>query len=285
LTVSLEARLQRRVQRYGWDRAVDAYARHWHKPLAGLHDDMLTTARLSTGESVLDLACGTGVVAIAAAQAVGPTGTVVGVDIADAMVAAAEARALGLGLAQAHFARMDAEQLTLPDAHFDAALCALGLMYIPDPTAALRELNRVLRPGGRAVLAVWGERTRCGWAPLFEIVDAEVRSDVCPLFFGLGQGDALARCCTAAGLDVVEQRKRIDTLDYADGEEACAAAFVAGPVALAWSRFDEATRQRVQQRYLEAVSPWRNGQGYRIPAEFSTVMVRRMPSYEPHRRP
>ena len=280
--MSLEARLQRRVQRYGWDRAVDAYARHWHQPLAGLHGDMLSLAQLCAGESVLDLACGTGAVAIAAAQAVGATGTVVGVDIADAMVAAAAARALGLGLAQARFARMDAEQLALPDAHFDAALCALGLMYMPDPTAALGELNRVLRPGGRAVLAVWGERTRCGWAPLFEIVDAEVRSEVCPLFFGLGQGDALARCCTAAGLDVVEQRWRTDTLDYADGGEACAAAFVGGPVALAWSRFDEATRQRVQERYLAAVSPWRRGQGYRIPAEYLTVMVRRPASYGSH---
>lgn len=274
--MSLAARLQRRVQRYGWDRAVDAYARHWHGPLAGLHDDMLTLAQLRSGESVLDLACGTGVVSIAAAQAVGPTGSVVGVDIADAMVAAADARAKGLGLTQARFARMDAEQLALPDARFDAALCALGLMYMPDPTAALRELNRVLRPGGRAVLAVWGERSRCGWAPLFDIVDAEVRSEVCPLFFGLGHGDALARCCASAGLAVMEQRTRIDTLDYADGTEACAAAFVGGPVALAWSRFDEATRQRVQQRYLEAVSPWRHGNSYRIPAEYSTVTVRRL---------
>ena len=275
MTAALEARLQRRVQRYGWDRAVDAYARHWHDPLAGLHAQVLALAELRAGDSVLDIACGTGVVATAAAQVVGPRGTVVGVDIADAMVTAAGRRARGLGLEQARFERMDAEQLALPDGSVDVALCVLGLMYMPDPTAALRELQRVLRPGGRAVLAVWGERARCGWAPLFGIVDAEVRSEVCPLFFGLGQGDALARCCASAGLQLVAQRRRSDTLDYADGEHACAAAFVGGPVALAWSRFDDATCRRVQARYLDEIARWRDGAGYRVPAEYVVVSARR----------
>jgi SAM-dependent methyltransferase len=173
---------------------------------------------------------------------------------------------------------MDAEQLGLPDASIDLALCALGLMYMPDPAAALRELHRVLRPGGRAVLAVWGERARCGWAPVFAIVDAEVRSEVCPLFFGLGQGDALARRCTAAGLRVTVQRRRSDWLDYADGDQACAAAFVGGPVALAWSRFDETVRARVQARYLEAIEASRVGRGYRVEAEYLILVAHRPPA-------
>ena len=78
---------------------------------------------------------------------------------------------------------MDAETLALPDAGFDVALNALGLMYVPEPEQAVREMRRVLRPGGRVGLAVWGERSRCGWAPVFEIVQAEVASDVCPRFF------------------------------------------------------------------------------------------------------
>jgi SAM-dependent methyltransferase len=270
-----DGRLQRRVQRYGWDLAADAYARHWHGPLAGVQRELLALAAPAPGEAVLDVACGTGVVTVAAARAVGPAGRVLGVDLADAMVKASRQRARDLGLAHAAFQRMDAEQLALPDAGFDLALCALGLMYVPEPDAALRELHRVLRPGGRAVLAVWGERSRCGWASLFGIVDAEVRSEVCPLFFGLGQGDALAHRCATAGLHVTLQRRRSDWLDYSDAVEACAAAFAGGPVALAWSRFDASVRERVQLRYLESIRPWRRGLGYRVPAEYVIVAAER----------
>lgn len=272
---AMDARLQRRVQRYGWDLAADAYARHWHGPLAGVQGELLALGAPATGEAVLDVACGTGVVAIAAARAVGPAGRVLGVDLADAMVQASRQRALGLGLWPVAFERMDAEQLLLPDAHFDLAMCSLGLMYMPDPDAALRELHRVLRPGGRAVLAVWGERELCGWAPLFGIVDAEVHSEVCPLFFRLGQGEALVRRCAMAGLQVTLQRRRSDSLIYADAAEACAAAFAGGPVAMAWSRFGATVRERVQARYINAIASWRDGEGYRVPAEYVIVAAQR----------
>jgi SAM-dependent methyltransferase len=277
----VDARLQRRVQRYGWDRAVDAYARHWLGPLAGMQAEVLDRAAPRAGERVLDVACGTGVLALAAARAVCPTGHVLGVDLSGAMVGEAQRRAQAEGLAHATFVPMDAEQLSLPAASIDLALCSLGLMYLPDPDAALRELHRVLRPGGRAVLAVWGEREHCGWAPVFGIVDDEVRSEVCPLFFALGHRDALATRCASAGLCVTAQHRRSDTIVYADGNAACDAALVGGPVALAWSRFDEVTRERVRTRYREAIAPFARGSSYHLPAEFVIVTVRRAPQGDP----
>ena len=169
------------------------------------------------------------------------------------------------------FARMDAEQLDLPDARFDVALCALGLMYVPDPAKAAREMRRVLRPGGRMVIAVWGERARCGWADLFSIVDAEVSSEVCPLFFRLGQQEALQRLCLAEKFQHVTQHRISATLAYADADAACRAAFVGGPVALAWSRFDDAVKARVCTRYLQSIAAFRHGEGYRVPGEFVIV--------------
>ena len=181
------------------------------------------------------------------------------------MVDAARQRARDRNVPNATFLRMDAGQLALPDASFDVALCALGLMYVPDPAQALAEMRRVLRPGGRVALAVWGERARCGWAGVFPIVDDEVASDVCPLFFRLGQGDALARRAERPA-SRFEQHRIDATLDYESAEAACDAAFVGGPVALAWSRFDapraSACAGATSSRSHRGARPC----GYRVPA-------------------
>lgn len=264
----MDARVQRRVQRYGWDLAADSYESLWQMQLAEAQAGMLALTALAPGERVLDVACGTGLVSFEAYRAVGPRGSVLGTDISSQMVESAQRRAAEQGFAGVRFERMDAESLSSPDASFDVALCALGLMYMPEPEQALRGMRRVLRPGGRIGLAVWGERARCGWASLFAIVDAEVASDVCPLFFRLGRPDALARACIDAGFEDIALRRITMTLDYIDADQACDAAFVGGPVAMAWSRFDGSTRARVRANYLEAIKPWRSGKGYQIPGEF-----------------
>jgi ubiquinone/menaquinone biosynthesis C-methylase UbiE len=270
----VDARLQRRVQRYGWDLAAAAYERLWQPQLASALATLLGSAALAPRERVLDVACGTGLASFAAAEAVGPAGAVVGVDLSERMVEEARRRAQERNLTRVTFVRMDAERLDLPDADFDVALCGLGLMYVPDPAQALREMRRVLRPGGRVVLAVWGERSRCGWSAVFPIVEAEVTTEVCPLFFRLGQGGALARLCVDAGFRDTGQRRIAATLAYADADEACDAALLGGPVALAWSRFDADVRARVRSLYVEAIAAWRHDQGFRVPGEFVIVTAK-----------
>lgn len=271
----MDARLQRRVQRHGWNLAADDYDTLWRRQLAPATSALLAQAALTAGERVLDVACGTGLMSFAAAQAVGATGHVVGIDLSGRMIEAARR----VGREQQHpnveLLRMDAEALEFGDARFDVVLCSLGLMYLPDPERALREMRRVLRPGGRVALAVWGERRRCGWATLFEIVQDEVASEVCPLFFRLGRAEALARACLDAGFEVIAQRTLAATLEYADADEACRAAFVGGPVALAWSRFDAETRTRVTARYRDSLAPWQSGTAYRVPGEFALLVGRR----------
>lgn len=264
----MEAKLQRRVQRYGWDLAAAGYEHCWKQQLAPAHAGVFHRAAIAPGEHVLDVACGTGIVSFAAARAVGPHGRVTGVDLSGQMVEFASRRADVHQVYNARFLRMNAEQLDFADASFDAVTCALGLMYVPDPVKALAEMRRVLRPGGRLSLAVWGDRSLCGWSEVFRIVDDEVKSEVCPLFFSLGEPRTLEYACRDAGFRSMRQHRMPTYLEYASGDEACEAAFVGGPVALAWSRFDGEQRTRVRERYLQAIGDWRRGRGYRIPGEF-----------------
>lgn len=264
----MDAQLQRRIQRYGWDRAVDFYEASWAAQLKPAQDALLTLASLQRGERVLDVASGTGLVSFRAAEAVGATGRVVATDISDKMVQFTTREAARRGLAHVHSQRMDAESLQFPDATFDAVLCALGLMYVPDVGRAMHEIRRVLAPGGRAVAAVWGVRSRCGWADIFPIVESRVQSDVCPLFFQLGTGDSLAECFVQAGFTGVQTERISTELVYDSGDAAADAAFAGGPVAMAYSRFDDETRASARADYIASIDRFRAGDGYRIPGEF-----------------
>lgn len=264
----MEPGLQRRIQRYGWDKAVPYYEQYWGQQLEPAQIRLLEIGALHRGEWVLDVACGTGLITVRAAASVGPEGVVIGTDISAQMVANASTVAARQHLRHTIFARMDAEELELSDGTFDVALCALGLMYVPDPLRALQEMHRVLKPGGRAVAAVWGQRERCGWAPIFPIVATRVQSDVCPLFFQLGTQDTLMQTLQAAGFKDVVGERLSTMLHYETPEDACGAAFAGGPVALAYSRFDAHTRQAAHAEYVAAITPYRRGNGYAIPGEF-----------------
>ncbi|HWC10974.1 MAG TPA: methyltransferase domain-containing protein [Acidimicrobiales bacterium] len=134
---------------------------------------LLATARLAPGERVLDVACGTGVVTRLAAEAVGRDGAAAGVDVNPGMLEVA--RATSPPGAPIEWHQASAEALPLPDGSFDVVLCSLGFMFFPDKVGALREMRRVLAPGGRAVLGTPGPTP-----PLFEAIDEALTAHVGP---------------------------------------------------------------------------------------------------------
>jgi len=271
----MDARLQQRVQRYGWDRAAPTYEQGWQRQLEPAQTRLMGLAKLTTGERVLDLACGTGLVTFRAAAAVGAAGSVTGTDLSEGMIEQCVRTAHERGIEHVKFQRMAAEQLDFPDGSFDAVLCGLGMMYVTDFAGSIREMFRVARAGGRAVSAVWGKRDRCGWAEIFPIVERRVASDVCPMFFQLGTGDVQKTLFEAAGFAGVHSDRISATLEYASGDDACAAAFAGGPVAMAYARFDEATRASAHAEYLESIAAYRHGDGYAIPGEFVVTIGHR----------
>ena len=271
----MDAHLQRRVQRYGWDKASAGYEIGWREQLLPAQSRLIELATLRPGDAVLDVACGTGLVSFQALAVVGPSGRVVGTDISEGMIEQARAAATARGLSNASFLRMDAEALEFEDGRFDSALCALGLMYVPDPERAVCELYRVVRPGGCAAVAVWGQRDRCGWAEIFPIIDSRVASDVCPMFFRLGTGDALSQAFVQAGFTRVVIERIETRLHYASAEAACDAAFVGGPVALAYARFNDASKRAARVEYLASIEPFRDQSSYSIRGEFVVACGRR----------
>lgn len=264
----MEPRLQRRVQRYGWDKAAEYYEDSWKEQLKPAQDKLLEMMQLQPGEKVLETACGTGLVTIQIAGTVGHEGTISATDISDKMIEIAGDRVEKENLANVKLKRMDAEELEFEDDLFDAALCALGLMYVPDPVQSLSEMARVLKPGGRAGIAIWGERKNCGWADIFPIVDKRVASDVCPLFFQQGTGNALKYSMNEAGFKQIELERLSVNLHYPSDEVALMAAFAGGPVALAYQKFNDQTREEAHREYLDSITDYRKGDGYQIPGEF-----------------
>jgi ubiquinone/menaquinone biosynthesis C-methylase UbiE len=127
---------------------------------------------LPVGAQVLDVATGTGWAALAAAQRVGPTGTVVGIDLAPALLERARQKAAAAGLTQVAFQTGDAARLDCADQRFDVVLCATALFFVPDMLAALREWARVLRPGGQVGFSAWGPTYR---QPLQGLWDARLQ--------------------------------------------------------------------------------------------------------------
>ena len=114
--------------------------------------------QLSSGDHVLDVCCGSGASAIPAAQIVSPNGSVVGVDLAENLLTLARTKAQELGLNNVDFKSGDMTNLAFADDTFDAVVCVFGIFFVPDMEAALRELKRVVRPGGKLAITTWGPR-------------------------------------------------------------------------------------------------------------------------------
>lgn len=144
-----------------WDRMSKLYRREIESRFAPVVDAVMRRAALRPGERVLDLGTGTGAVAAHASAAVGERGSVVAVDLSAAMLAEAEERLASAGVSNVTLVEGRAESIPAEDRAFDVVLSSLCLMFAIDREQAAREIERVLRPGGRLVAAVWGSAEQC----------------------------------------------------------------------------------------------------------------------------
>jgi SAM-dependent methyltransferase len=236
---------------------------------------LLDLVELRSGERVLDVACGTGVVSRLAARGVAPGGTVTGLDLNEGMLSVAGRLPLPPGLT-IDWRQGSALDLPFADQAFDVVVCQHGVMFFPDRLKALREMRRVLTPGGRVALSVW-----TGPSPYFtaqrealtRFVSAEAAS-TSAVAFSLGDAAELGGLLEGAGFrDVVVHLVRM-TLRLPAPEEFVLRHLSALPPAEYVAAAGEETRAALIAHMKEATRAYVDGYGLAVPQEVNVAIGR-----------
>jgi SAM-dependent methyltransferase len=264
----------RQSVRASWAGRTQSFTRDAVRNTAAHADVLLRLVPPRTGERVLDVATGPGTVALKAAALVGAQGRVVATDLTPEWAEVVAERAAEAGLRNVEFRAMGAEALDLPDDSFDVAYCQFGLMFVPDPVQALREMRRVLVPGGRLGVVVWSTAEK---VPHFSFVNRFLAPYLPPVApeqqipsaVSLGEPGLIEGHAAAAGFREIRVERHV--LDFvADSPEAMWQQRVENgqpQIKEAVARLSAAERERLHERFVDALQPYvRDGQVH-LPSE------------------
>ena len=224
------------------------------------------------GQTLLELAAGAGDTGFDAAALTGDGGRLISSDVSAAMLDVARRRGAERGVLNVDYRLLDIERIELDDDTVDGVLCRYAYMLAADPVAAFAETRRVLRPGGRVVLAVWGDLDR---NPFFAALGmALVRAGhvappdpTAPGPFSFGDPARVRGLLEAAGFTDVRVEDVATHFAFPDVDEYVAIhADASGPMALALQGLSAAERAGVAESLGAALAPFRTGSGYEVPA-------------------
>jgi SAM-dependent methyltransferase len=218
---------------------------------------LVEAAGVVPGQAVLDVACGTGVVARTAADRMGGQGRVAGLDLNEGMLTVA-----GRLRPDIEWRQGDAAGLPFDPGSFDVVLCQSALMFFPDRAGSLREMARVVRAGGTVAVQVWDQlEAQAGYGAMYDAFARHLGPEAAQLdsaYWALGDLGLLGSLFEAAGLEVTATRTRVGIVRFPSATDAIATEIEATPLA---ERISKATYDRLLEAAAEAMRPFTVGGG------------------------
>jgi ubiquinone/menaquinone biosynthesis C-methylase UbiE len=255
--------------------APENYQRYFVPVIGGpFAEDLVAEAALSPGERVLDVACGTGVVARLAAERVGPNGTVAALDLNPAMLSVA--RSIPSSGAAIRWYESPAESIPLPDNGFDAVFCQLGLQFVGDKLAAIREMRRVLVSGGRVLVSTPPPNA------FFDVLDEAIARHVgaeaagfVRMVFSLHDPAIIERLFREAGFRDVTVRAEAKPLRLPDAREFLWQYVHCTPLTGMLARLDAGRVAALEREVVERWARWSTDGGIRYEQGMNVATARK----------
>ena len=272
------------TQRRDWNRVAggwDKWDQYFSRNMTFINHRLVADARLRPGMRVLDLGSGTGYPALLAGEVVGAEGSVVGIDLAESMLAVAIRKARSMEMNHVTFRTGDATALPFDAASFDAVISRFCLMFLPEIPTALKEMARVLKPGGYIAAAVWSTPDK---NPFMRIPMDVIKTLItlpppdpeAPGVFRLAKAGELRGMLDGAGLAPVSEEEFTADVIYATAEEFFGSMMdIAAPIQNLFTMLTPQQKSEAERGIISAVNGYRRQDRIVLPIAVRLVAARK----------
>jgi ubiquinone/menaquinone biosynthesis C-methylase UbiE len=271
-------------QRQDWNRVAGGWEKwdgFFDEQMAFLNHRLVGDARLRSGLRVLDLGSGTGYPAILAAQTVGGKGSVVGIDLAQQMLDAAERKAASLQLSNLTFRAGDVTTLPFETASFDAVTTRFCLMFLPDIPKAVAEISRILKPDTWCAAAVWSAPDKNPYLKIpldviKQFIALPAPDPTAPGIFRLAKTGELSGMLQQAGFIDISEHEFLSDVRFAAADQYFSSLMdIAAPIQNLWAKLSPEQQSEAKQRIIDTAGQYRNGSAIALPIAVRMVAARK----------